>query len=120
MKTLGRLFLGMAVFLIIGGTVYVIFSDESAGKVLLLLAAGLGLIIGGYLELNVTATAADGAEEPEEGLYLPHASIWPFWLGVGSLVIANGFALGLWGLIPGAILMGLALLGFARQSRLRA
>ena len=119
MKTLGRLFLGMAVFLIIGGTIYVIFSDESAGKVLLLLAAGLGLIIGGYLELNVAATADEGAEN-EEGLYLPHASIWPFWLGVGALVIANGFALGLWGLIPGAILMGLALLGFAKQSRLRA
>jgi hypothetical protein len=110
----------MAVFLIIGGTIYVIFSDESAGKVLLLLAAGLGLIIGLFLELGVERTADDGVEEPEEGLYLPHSSIWPFWLGIGALVIANGFALGLWGLIPGSIIMGGALLGFGRQSRRRA
>jgi hypothetical protein len=118
-KTLGRLFLGMAAFLIIGGTIYVIFSDESAGKVLLLLAAGLGLIIGLFLELGVDKTADDGAE-PERGLYLPHSSIWPFWLGIGALVIANGFALGLWGLIPGSIIMAGALLGFGRQSRRRA
>ena len=119
MKTLGRLFLGMAGFLIVGGTVSVIFSDEWAGKVLLLLAAGLGLIIGLFLELGVDRTADDGAE-PEQGLYLPHASVWPFWIGVGALVIANGFALGLWGLIPGTIIMAVALLGFARQSRRRA
>jgi hypothetical protein len=118
-KTLGRLFLGIAAFLIVGGTVYVVFSDEWAGKVLLLLAAGLGLIIGLFLELGVDKTTDDGAE-PEQGLYLPHSSIWPFWLGVGALVIANGFALGLWGLIPGVIIMALALLGFGRQSRRRA
>jgi hypothetical protein len=118
-RTLGRLFLAMAAFLIVGGTIYVLFADEPAGKVMLLLAAGLGLVIGGYLERNVGAIADDGAEN-EQGLYLPHASIWPFWLGVGALVIANGFALGLWGLIPGVIVMTAGLLGFASQSRRRA
>jgi hypothetical protein len=121
-KTLGRLFLGMAGFLIVGGTIYVIFSDESSGKVLLLLAGVLGLTIGGYLELSVRPVRQLETEPAtvQEDQYLPHSSIWPFWLGVGSLVIANGFALGLWGLIPGSIIMGGALLGFARQSRRRA
>lgn len=51
--------------------------------------------------------------------YLPHASIWPFAMGVGAFVVANGPALGLWALLPGAVLLGAAVLGFCRQSRYR-
>jgi hypothetical protein len=124
-RTLGRLFLGVAGLLIAGGVVYVLFADEPVGKVLLLLAGGLGLMIGGYLELSIRPVqsldtdAGAGAATVQEGMYLPHASVWPFWLGVGALVVANGFALGLWGLIPGAVITAGAIVGFARQSRRR-
>ena len=61
-----------------------------------------------------------GTGVAEEGeYYLPHASAWPFAIGLGAATLANGLVLGLWVIVPGAALMALGIGGFVRQSRRR-
>jgi hypothetical protein len=125
-RTFGRIMLAVAGFLVLIGVVYTIFANEPVGKVLLLLSGVLALIVGVFLEVTtrpprtMQVDAGAGGATAQEDAYLPHASVWPFWLGVASFVVANGLALGLWGLIPGGILMVIAVVGFAGQSRRRA
>jgi hypothetical protein len=57
------------------------------------------------------------AEEGEH--YLPHASAWPLAIGLGAATVANGLVLGLWVIVPGAVLMALGIGGFVRQTRRR-
>lgn len=102
--------------------VYWFLSYEEAGAVLLLLSAGLALIVGGYLwwatrEHGASPTGGGHQEEAEH--YLPHASIWPLGVGAGSVVLANGLALGLWAAVPGSMLLAACVVGYARQSRHR-
>lgn len=130
MTTTGKLMLGIAAFILLMSAVYWFLSYEHAGSVLLLLSAGLVLITGSYLvvatrKMSASAEGPGGAdqvgpasgEEHEE--YLPHASIWPFGVGAGSVVLANGLALGLWAIVPGTIILAASVVGYARQSRHR-
>lgn len=129
MTTTGKLMLGIAALILLKSAVYWFLSYEHAGSVLLLLAGGLGLITGGYLVVATRKTsAADGSGGPGDGgqgsgdgheEYLPHASIWPFGVGAGSVVLANGLALGLWAIVPGTIILAASVVGYARQSRRR-
>ena len=125
MSTTGRVFLGLGAFLVVVSVTYAVTSGEEAGTAMLALSAALALLIGGYLRRGavdrepVDTAGVSGAATVPEGVYLPHESIWPFWIGVGALVVFNGLALGLWGLIPGGIITAVALWGFARQSRRR-
>ncbi len=123
MTTTGKLMLGIAALILLKSAVYWFLSYEHAGSVLLLLAGGLGLITGGYLVVATrkTSAAADGSGGPGDGHeeYLPHASIWPFGVGAGSVVLANGLALGLWAIVPGTIILAASVVGYARQSRRR-
>jgi Cytochrome c oxidase subunit IV len=63
-------------------------------------------------------TAAAAAEAHAEA-YLPHASIWPFAIGLGAAGVGVGMAIGLWVLIPGLGIMALGIGGFVRQTRRR-
>jgi hypothetical protein len=129
MRVEARIFLGIASFLVLATVVYFSTSSENAGSTMLLLAGGMALIVGGYLAVQAGKRTdasepgregGGGSEEPaEEEAYLPHASVWPFALGMGLVVLANGLALGLWAVIPGALLTGSAAFGYARQSRRR-
>lgn len=129
MRVQARIFVGIASFLLVATVVYVVTSQEEAGTTMLLLAGGMAMFIGAYLALQArrSTDAAEperpgggGAEEPAlEEAYLPHASIWPFGVGMGLVMLANGLALGMWALIPGALLAGSSLWGYARQSRRR-
>ena len=129
MRVEARMYLVIAGFLAVAFAIYLLASYEWAGVVLLLVGAVMGVFMGGYLErqarLRTDAAVAErpgGAgleEELEGGEYLPHASIWPFGLGVGALLMANGLALGLWAVLPGAALMAGSVWGFARQSKHR-
>ena len=125
MSTTGRVFLALGAFLVVVSVIYGVTSGEEAGTAMLALAGALALLIGEYLRRGavggepVDTTGGSGAATVPEGAYLPHESIWPFWLGVGALVVFNGLALGLWGLIPGGIITAVAVWGFARQSRRR-
>jgi hypothetical protein len=113
------------IFLAIGGAVavmaviYVLASYDEAGSVMLVLAACLSLVCGTYLWFQ-----ARGSDEhdplSDDGMYLPHASIWPFWIGVAAFLVTNGLVLGIWFLVPGALLMIAGIIGFIRQSRARS
>ncbi|HUP69945.1 MAG TPA: cytochrome c oxidase subunit 4 [Acidimicrobiales bacterium] len=115
--------LSIGAYLVVVSGIYWFFSYEEAGSVLLLLSAGLALIVGGYLWWATREHAASpqtaGADEDEAEHYLPHASIWPLGVGAGSVVLANGLALGLWAAVPGAIVVAASVVGYARQSRHR-
>ncbi len=128
MRVEARMFLGIAAFLVVATVVYGVVSAERAGTTMLLLAAGMAVIVGGYLTFQVRLSVrADRAQAVGEGAieadddedYLPHASIWPFGMGMGLVVMANGLALGMWALVPGVLLAGSSLFGYARQSRRR-
>lgn len=135
-----RVFGAIGAFVLLMAAIYWVASYEASGIVLLLLASGLSLWIGIYLWLlqrregtvTVEATqgtgealAAEGAVLPGAGVdvhddhYLPHSSVWPFAIGLGAATLANGLVLGLWVIVPGAVLMALGLGGFVRQTRRR-
>ena len=120
MSVSARIFLALGAFLVGVAVLYGITSDEESGTLMLLLSGVLALWVGIYLARTTRyTTAADGDVPAVEETYLPHESVWPFWIGVGAFVIANGLALGLWGLIPGAVVIVAAVWGFSRQSRRR-
>ena len=128
MRTSGRIFLGLGVWFVLVTAVYWLTSYEDAGTAMLLVAAGFGVLAGGYLFVVARrAEVLTTDERPEvdaltlvdDTTYLPHASVWPFVVGAGSLVVVNGLALGLWALVPGLILTSFGLYGYARQSRHR-
>jgi hypothetical protein len=120
MRVEARMYLVIAAFLLVAFAVYLLASYEWAGTVLLLVGAVMGVFMGGYLERQARVRTDPAAVDVhEEGDYLPHASIWPFGLGVGALLMANGLALGLWAVLPGAALTAGSVLGFARQSKRR-
>lgn len=123
MTVSARILLAIGGFLVVVSASYWFLSYEEAGSVLLLLSAGLALIVGGYLwwatrERPASPSTAGGHEEEAEH-YLPHASIWPLGVGAGSVVLANGLALGLWAAVPGTMLLAASVVGYARQSRHR-
>ena len=127
-RVFGAIGVGIAVLAAIyWGTAY-----ERAGIVMLVLAATVALWIATYLWLRLRATAASGdegegagddstgAEDTHgEAHYLPHASAWPFAIGLGGATVANGLVLGLWVIVPGVALLALGVAGFARQTRRR-
>lgn len=134
-----RVFLAIGSFVALLAVIYWATAYEESGTVMLLVSAVLALWIAAYLWLRqrertgaeaVAATAAEeGAAEgralpghgvAEEGEhYLPHASAWPFAIGLGAATVANGLVLGLWVIVPGAALMALGIGGFVRQTRRR-
>ncbi len=135
-----RVFLSIGVFVAVIGLIYWSTAYEESGVVMLLLAGVLSLWIGTYLWLQQRgpagpaieaseaaddATAAAGRGLPGTGVaevgehYLPHASAWPFAIGLGGATVANGLVLGLWVIVPGVALMALGIGGFVRQTRRR-
>ena len=130
MRVEARIFVGIASFLLAVTAVYWLSSSEDAGTTMLVLSAGMAMLVGGYLAVQ-SRTRTDPAEGEGAGTadpsrppadqepYLPHASIWPFAMGMGLVVMANGLVLGMWALAPGAMLAGASLWGYARQSRRR-
>ena len=128
MRVEARIFVGIACFLLVVTAVYWLSSSEDAGTTMLVLSAGMALLVGGYLAVQ-NRKRADPAEGDGAGAgnpsaadqepYLPHASVWPFAMGTGLVVMANGLVLGMWALVPGALLAGASLWGYARQSRRR-
>ena len=132
------MFLGIGVFVLVIGVIYWATAYEESGTVMLLLAAGLSLWIGAYLWLRTRTETGPEAGAPhgdradgraarhrqatarhEGEHYLPHASAWPFAIGLGAATLANGLVLGLWVIVPGAALMALGIGGFVRQTRRR-
>jgi hypothetical protein len=52
--------------------------------------------------------------EPEPS-HAVDSSLWPLTLGLGLMLVANGFVLGLWLLVPGAALVLRGLVGMVTE-----
>jgi hypothetical protein len=113
-----RIFLGLAGFVAVLGAIYWFVSYEDAGTTLLALSAGLALVVGGYLFLQERKRSGPARSAGEH--YLPEASVWPFGIGFGLFLAANGLILGLAWTLPGAVLVATSVGGFVLQSRRRA
>jgi hypothetical protein len=121
-----RIFLAIGGFVLFMAVLYWFTSYEDAGSVLLALASALALWFGIYLWLQQRRAAQARARGDEadaalhEGApYLPTASAWPFAIGLGAATIANGLVLGIWVIVPGALLFALGIGGFVHQTRHR-
>jgi uncharacterized membrane protein YfcA len=126
-----RVFVAVGAFVLVLGAIYWATAYEESGTVMLILAAVLSLWIGAYLWLRARIPPVEPAEprsrggaaaapQPEGAAhYLPHASVWPFAIGLGAATVANGLVLGVWLIVPGALLMALGIAGFVRQTRRR-
>lgn len=115
-----RVFLGIGLVVTVMAAIYITTAYEDAGSVMLVLAAGLSFICGGYLFVQLRRDPGDSAVVGhQEAQYLPHASIWPFWMGVAAFLLTNGLILGTWFLVPGGVVLAGAMCGFIRQSRAR-
>lgn len=117
-----RVFLGIGVIVTAMAVIYLTTAYEAAGSVMLVVTAGLSFVCGGYLlvHLRSAAVPAGDLKEGTTDPYLPHASIWPFWLGAAAFLVTNGLILGTWFLVPGGLLMIAAVAGFIAQSRARS
>ena len=113
-----KMFAGISVFMAVIGIVYWFASYEPAGTIMLALAAALAGLCGLYLRVELNRNEADTAHDEEP--YLPHASVWPFGIGLGALVAANGAIVGFAFAIPGVVLLMFAVVGFVAESRRRA
>jgi cytochrome c oxidase subunit IV len=120
MRLQGRVFLGIAAFLLVIGTVYWFGSYEAAGTVLLIGSAILSSFAGVYLliqqrrfpipaEDEPDATVAEGAGEV--GVF-PTATAWPFVVGIGTVIMFNGLAAGVWIFVGGAVVFLAGVIGY--------
>jgi hypothetical protein len=116
-----RVFLVIGAFVAVLAIVYWFTAYEDAGTTALALAAVLSLWCGAYLWLQQRPRPEEPLGGPQEpaAAYLPHASVWPFAIGLGAATVLNGLVLGIWVVVPGAALMALGIGGFIRQTRRR-
>lgn len=117
LKTQWRIFLGISAFMALIGVVYWFASYEPAGTTMLALSSALAAVCGVYLQIQSEHETVDRHDEEP---YLPHTSVWPFGIGVGALLAANGLIVGLGYAIPGLVVLAIAVVGLVSQSRRRA
>lgn len=129
MKTEWRLFAGAAAFLVLTSTIYWFVSYEDAGTTMLGLGVLAVLLIAGWLlfqsrklggprpEDRPDANPSDGAGELG---YFPAASVWPFVIGAGGVVAANGLVFGIWLGLFGGVLLLIGLIGLAVEASSKA
>ncbi|MCW5249244.1 MULTISPECIES: cytochrome c oxidase subunit 4 [unclassified Streptomyces] len=104
MKIQGKLFLWLAVFLLIMAVVYGVWSKEPVGTTALFLAFGLAIMIGFYLAFTARRVDtgaqdrkdADVADDSGEvGFFSPHS--WqPLGLAIGGALAFLSIAVGWW------------------------
>jgi hypothetical protein len=116
-----RTFAGIGVFILVIAIIYWFASYDYAGSVMLGLASALAFFSATYLWRRERATGKPlpGFEDAPVDQYLPHASIWPFGIGVGAFLAFNGLVLGFVYAVPGAIVVGISIAGIVAQSRRR-
>ena len=104
MKVQGKMFLWLAVFILVMGIVYGVWSKEPAGSTALFMGFGLCIMIGYYLaftarrvdQLAQDNDEADVADEAGEvGFFSPHS--WqPLALGFGGALAFMAVVFGWW------------------------
>jgi hypothetical protein len=123
-----RLFAGAGAFLILTGSIYWFVSYEHAGSVMLALAVAAALMVGAWLWLWSRRTGLRpedrGDSSPSDGAgdmgYFPSSSIWPFVIGAGAVVTANGFVFGVFLGLTGALIVVVGIVGYAVEASSKA
>lgn len=120
MKVQGKMFLGLALFILVIAITYGVWSKEPVGTTALVLGFGLSLMIGFYLaftarrvdDLAQDNKEADVADEAGDvGFFSPHS--WqPLSLAIGGAFAFLGVALGWWLLYFSAPLLLIGLFGW--------
>lgn len=124
-RTQAALFGGVGAFVVLIGAVYWFVAYEWAGATLLALTAALALMTAAYLgwPRRGRPPLDDGHHEPghdpHDGVWFPEASVWPFAIGAGMVLVGNGLLLGRWLLVPASVLLVWSLAGMIRQGRHR-
>ncbi len=121
--------LGIAVFLVIVGVIYWVWSGEVSGTVMLIFGCfAYGLMFSFMLLVFLRRKRAPRPEDKRDGTmeegageiaFFPSNSIWPVSMGLGAVGLALGLAFGKWFWIIGGILMFGALIGFATEAESR-
>ena len=118
-----RVFAAISTFVLASAILYGFASGEEAGATMLAVSSILAGWCGAFLWRNArrfeAGRGAHAQVEGHEAMYLPDASPWPFGIGIGLTLVLNGLLIGTWFLVPGVMLLGVSLAGFARQSRHR-
>ncbi|WP_405781408.1 cytochrome c oxidase subunit 4 [Streptomyces sp. NBC_00859] len=120
MKVQGKMFIGLAIFILASAVVYGVWSKEAAGTTALFMAFGLSIMIGFYLAFTarrIDAGAMDNKEADvaddagEVGFFAPHS--WqPISLAVGGALAFLAIAMGWWLLYFSAPLVVVGLWGW--------
>ncbi len=120
------IFCAIGGFMALIGVIYWFMSYEWTGSVLLWLTAtmaiGSGLFLGwprGGDGGRPAGPPPEPGHDPHDGVWFPEASIWPFAIGAGMVLVGNGLLLGRWLLIPSAVFLAWSLAGMVRQGRRR-
>jgi hypothetical protein len=123
-----RLFAGAGAFLILTGSIYWFVSYEHAGSVMLALAVPAVLMVAGWLFLWSRRTGPRPEDRPDASPsdaagdigYFPSSSIWPFVIGCGAILIANGFVFGVFLGLTGAVIVTVGVIGYAVEASSKA
>jgi len=118
-------FLGTGLFAAFIGLIYWFTSHEPSGTTLLGLSLGLGGLPG-IVFLRWSRRMAPRPEDRPDALVeegagtvgsFPESSIWPFVIAAGAALTGVGLVFGLWAALPGLILLTIAFVGGALESR---
>lgn len=120
MKVQGKMFLGLALFILVIAITYGVWSKEPVGTTALVLAFGLSLMIGFYLAFTarrIDALAQDNKEADvadeagDVGFFSPHS--WqPLSLAIGGALAFMGVVFGWWLLYFSAPMLLIGLFGW--------
>ncbi|MFV0259760.1 MAG: cytochrome c oxidase subunit 4 [Acidimicrobiales bacterium] len=109
MKLSALLWAGITGYYIVLGLIYLAVSGDAAGTALLLLGAGFGGLVAGWLwrwtEVHAVSAAdrlsADMADESGTLVTVSSASLRPLGIGVGMSAMILGVVLGSWMVLGG-------------------
>lgn len=127
MKVSSVLFLVLGVCYLVAGTVYMIYTREPAGFVMLMFLVAFALALAAFVFASFRSLGAplpedradaDMAEAAGPVMYFPTASVWPLALALGVTLLGLGLIVGLWWSVVGVIVLVLAVAGFVRESAL--
>ncbi len=124
MKVEWRLFAGAAAFYTLTAAGYWFVSYEDAGTTMLAASVPAFAFIGIWLwfqnrhngprpEDRADASPSDAAGDVG---YFPSSSAWPFVLGAGAVIVANGMVFGPPVAAVGALVMVAGIVGYAREA----
>ena len=113
MRSLFRICVWLATFLVVAGTVYGFMSHEPAGTTLLLVASATFCFLA-FVARHVAAQEAEGSDQEEEEIHIG-PTIWPFGFAIAAVLIGLGAIFSTWILIPGAIAFAVCAAGWLRD-----